>query len=103
MAKIDFGTDALVTGGSKRGIERIASLCLLALAFLLPVFFIPGLSFPFQFSKALLLSVLILAVFCIWVVARLKDGQFVIPSSPILVALAVVVGLFALSGLLSGS
>lgn len=101
----DFNLGASVSGGEgrRKGMERVGSLCLLALAFLLPVFFIPALSFPFQFSKALLLSVLVLATFCIWVVARLKDGQFVIPSSPMVIALAVVVCLFALSGLLSGS
>jgi tetratricopeptide (TPR) repeat protein/O-antigen ligase len=103
MTSIDFGTEVIRGGEQRRGIERLASLCLLALAFLLPVFFIPVASFPFQFSKALLVSVLVLAAFCVWVVTRLKDGQFVIPSSPILIALAVVVGLFALSSLFSGS
>ena len=105
MAKFDFGTDSMQEGCAKpkKGIEKIASQCILALAFLLPIFFMPAISFPFQFSKALLLSLLVLAAFCIWVIARLKDGQFMIPSSPMLIALSVVVGIFALSGLLSGS
>lgn len=87
----------------RQGIERFAALCLFALAFLLPVFFMPVFSFPFQFSKALLLSLLVLVALCVWLIARLKDGQFFLPSSPLMIALGVVVGVFALSGLLSGS
>jgi len=89
--------------GRKWGIERLASLLLLGLAFLLPVFFIPAISFPFQFGKALLLSVVVIVVFALWIIARLKDGEFVIPNSPILFSLGVVVALSVLSGLLSGS
>ena len=100
MAHIDFGTSAHAEG--RRGLERIGSFCLLALAFFLPVFFVPALSFPFQFSKALLLSLFVLVIFSLWVVARLKDGEFVIPSSPLYIALGVIVGLFILSGLSSG-
>ena len=100
----DFNLGSSASGdGRKRGIERFASLLLLTLAFLLPVFFMPAISFPFQFSKALLLSVIVIAAFAIWIVARLKDGEFVIPNSPILFSLGVVVALSALSGLLSGS
>ena len=99
MAHIDFGTSAHAEG--RRGLERIGSFCLLALAFFLPVFFVPALSFPFQFSKALLLSLFVLVIFSLWVVARLKDGEFVIPSSPLYIALGVIVGLFILSGLSS--
>ena len=101
MAHIDFGTSAHAEG--RRGLERIGSFCLLALAFFLPVFFVPALSFPFQFSKALLLSLFVLVIFSLWVVARLKDGEFVIPSSPLYIALGVIVGLVILSGLSSGS
>lgn len=92
-----------MTGGRRRGVERYASLSLLALTFLLPIFFIPAVSFPFQFSKALLLSGLVLIAFCLWLIARLKDGQFVIPTSPILLALGALLGIFTLSSLSSGS
>ncbi len=104
MENFDLGAN--LAGGKvekQKGIERIASIFLLTLTFLLPLFFVPGVSFPLQFSKVVLLSVLVLAVFCIWVVARLKDGKFVIPTSPILIALSVVVGLFVVSSLFSGS
>jgi len=100
----DFNLGGVVgSEGRKRGIERFASLLVLALAFLLPVFFIPSVAFSFQFSKALLLSVVVLAAFVIWVVARLKDGAFVIPNSPLIMSLGAIVVLSTLSSLLSGS
>ncbi len=87
----------------KQGMERIASWCMFALIFLLPLFFVPALSFPVQFSKALLLSILAIAAFCVWVAARLKDGRFTLPGSSMLIALAAVVGVFVFSGLFSQS
>jgi len=101
MATIDFNMRS--AGAGRGGLERIASLCILALAFLLPAFFVPAISFPFQFSKAILLSILVLVVFALWIVARLKDGEFIIPNSPIFAGLGAVVGLFVLSGFASGS
>ncbi len=104
MTKPDVGGDVAVGVASKgRGIERFAAMCFFALAFLLPIFFVPELLFPLQFSKALLLSALVLVAFCLWVVARLKDGRFVIPFPLLFFTLFVIVGLFALSSLLSAS
>ncbi len=102
MPDSNFGAGTAGSGVA-RGIERIASLLFVALAFLLPIFFVPSASFPFQFSKALLLALVVTAVFAIWIIARLKDGKFVVPNSPILASLGLVVALSALSGLFSGS
>ena len=104
MTNSDVAAD-YATGGTRgwRGLERISSLCLLALTFIVPIFFVPALSFPSQFSKALLLYIIVLAAFSLWVAARLKDGRFFIPTSPVPAALFAVVGIFALSGLFSGS
>ncbi|MDO8620643.1 MAG: tetratricopeptide repeat protein [bacterium] len=85
------------------GAERIASLCLLAIVFLLPIFFVPSVSYPFQFSKIVLVSGLALVAFALWLIGRLKDGRFVFPGSPMLVVLFVIAGLFALSSLFSGT
>ncbi len=106
MSYLDAATGGEATShheARRQGIERWATRCLFALAFLLPVFFVPVFSFPFQFSKALLLSLLVLVALCLWLIARLKDGQFFLPSSPLTIALWVVVGVFGLSGLFSGS
>ncbi len=37
----------------------------------------------------------------LWLSARLRDGKFIVPSSPMLLAMAIFVGLFALSSLFS--
>jgi len=82
--------------------DQAATFFLLATLFLLPIFFIPSISFSFLFSKALVLSILTLVSLVLWLIARLRDGTFIIPSSPMLLALALFAGLFALSSLFSG-
>lgn len=62
-------------------LDKIASGILIALAFLLPVFFIPSLSVPFQLMKVFILAIGILAAFLLWVVARLKDGVITLPKT----------------------
>lgn len=84
-------------------LERVAARLLLLLVFFLPVFFIPSLVFPFQGGKALFLSLFVLAAFSLWVIARLRDGEFELPQSPLFLSLAAVVALFILSGFFSGS
>ncbi len=85
-----------------RGTDRASTFFLLAILFLLPIFFIPSISFSFVFTKATILSLLTLVSLALWLVARLWDGRFIIPSSPMLLALALFAGLFALSSLFSG-
>ncbi len=82
--------------------DQAATFFLLTTLFLLPIFFIPSLSFSFVFSKATVLYLLTLASFALWLVTRLRDGKFVIPSSPMLFTLVLFVGLFTLSSLFSG-
>ena len=96
-------SEGIAKTGKRAWIEWLASSCIIALAFLLPVFFVPDMSFPLQFSKSIILYIVVLVVFSLWIIARLKDGEFVIPSSTILLALGAIVGLSALSGLFSGS
>lgn len=91
------------TGRERTGLERFAGLVLLVCTFLLPIFFIPSVSFPFQQAKAVLLSVSVLLAFCVWVIARLKDSRFVIPQTLMLFSLGFFVVLAALSSLLSGA
>ncbi len=103
----NIGFNAPGTGepvAEKRGgLERVSRVLVLAIALLLPIFFIPSVYVPFQFSKSLLVSGIVLVAFCLWVVARLKDGQFALPQSPLLLSLGSVVGLFVISSLFSGS
>lgn len=84
-------------------LENIAFIILLALPFLLPLFFIPSAVFPLQFSKTLLLSLLVFLAFACWLLARLKDGRFVFPAATITLASLAVVAVTAVSGLFSGA
>ncbi len=84
-------------------LERIAGRILVLLVFFLPLFFIPSAVFPFQGGKTLFVSLAVIAVFSLFVIARLKDGEFELPQSPLLIALGVLVALSALSGFFSGS
>ena len=84
-------------------LENITFVILLVVPFLLPLFFIPSNSFPVPFSKMILLSLAVIIALGCWVVARLKDGQFVLPSRSWLLAGAGVVGVAIVSALFSGS
>lgn len=90
-------------GNERTGLERFAGLVLLVCIFLLPIFFIPSVSFPFSQAKAVLFSVSVLLAFSAWVIARLKDSRFVIPRTLMLFSLGAFAVLAALSSLLSGT
>lgn len=84
-------------------LERLSRTLLLVLVFLLPVFFIPSVTFPFAGGKALLLFLVTLGAFALFLIARLKDGLFALPRTLMTPALGIAVAVFALSGVLSGS
>lgn len=84
-------------------LERLARNLLLMLVLLLPVFFIPSIAFPFAGAKALLLSLSVLVAFSLFLIARLKDGLFVLPETPLPFTLGIIAVLFAFSGFSSGS
>ena len=71
-------------------LDAIASWILIVLAFLLPVFFIPSLSVPFQLMKMLVLSVGVLVAFLLWIIARLKDGVITLPKTWILLSAVLI-------------
>lgn len=84
-------------------IDKIALLFLLSIPLVLPLFFIPSPSFPFQFSKMILLSFLVFAVFGLWTVFRLKDGRFIFPATKIFFAGLLVLVVSLASALFSDS
>ncbi len=71
-------------------LDKIAYGILIALAFLLPVFFIPSLSVTFQLMKMFLLAISVLVAFLLWVVARLKDGVITLPKTWLLVFASLI-------------
>lgn len=76
---------------------------IIALAFLLPFFFIPSASFPLQFSKSLILFVISWLAFIFWIVDSLKKGVIVLPKSYILLSALSIALFYLLSGLFSVS
>lgn len=97
-----------VLGGARAAnLETIAFLVLAAMAFLLPVFFLPSLSAPFQFTKTLIIFIGTLLALATLIVARLREGVISLPISLVvlggwLLAFAYVLsGLFASENLLS--
>ena len=91
------------TAGQEGILPALSAWGVIALAFLLPFFFIPSASFPPQFSKSLLLFLVSWLAFIFWIVDSLKKGVIILPKSYIfLSALAVVLSYFV-SGLFSVS
>lgn len=103
-ATIELNESGKDSGATPVGwLENIAFIILLSVLFLLPIFFIPSASFPFQFSKMFLLSLFVLVPFACWILARLKDGKFVLPATVIIIAAAGTLLAAMISGLFSGA
>ena len=89
--------------GTPGRLERVASRLLMGLVFLLPVFFIPALSFPVAGSKETLFFLVLLFAFALLAISRLKSGTLSFPFSPTLVALSALALAFLLSALFSSA
>lgn len=100
---IEFNNPEQSSDSGRAGfLENATFVILLAVPFLLPIFFVPLVSVPFQFSKALLLALIVLVTFGLWTIARLKDGQFIFPKTPLLLTSAGILVVTLLSALFSG-
>lgn len=64
--------------------ERVPYWLLLLLAFLLPIFFIPGGAVALEFSKIVLLELVVLVAMLIWALHALKEGNIEVPKSVLL-------------------
>jgi tetratricopeptide (TPR) repeat protein len=80
-------------------IDRSVLYLLLPLITLIPAFFIPNVML--EVSKSVLISTLVALTFFLWLVARMKDGRFVIPKSILLLSAAAIPVAFLLSGVFS--
>lgn len=69
------------SGASHGSASPIASLLLVALGFLLPVFLIPSVDFPFQFSKTMLALVFAIALYFLFSLSTFKKAGFSIALS----------------------
>jgi tetratricopeptide (TPR) repeat protein len=84
-------------------IENVTRFVLLVLAFLLPIFFIPGQTFPLQAGKLTLISVGVILSFILWIVSRLRAGNFKLPKHLIFYSAGAILLFGLISTLFSGS
>ncbi len=80
-------------------LDKVAFAILVALVFLLPVFFIPSLSVPFQLMKMIMLVVGVLVTFLLWLVARIKEGVISFPRTFVLLFAVLIPISFFVSAL----
>jgi len=97
-----------IIGERGGGVESAAFLVLLLAIFLLPIFFLPTLAAPFQFTKTFVLLEGVLVALLLLVVAKLKEGMLSIPAnmtvaSAWLIVIAYLLSALFASGSLSGS
>lgn len=84
-------------------LQKITTGVILVGLFLLPVAFIPSISFPFQFTKSILFDMTVLVAFILYVVARLKEGKIRIQETYFAGAGFIVVLVAFLASLFSGN
>ena len=101
--KIQLNESGLGKGTFDGILDRVAYWFLLSLSLILPLFFVPSASFPFQFSKMILVSFLVFGAFGLWTISRLKDGRFIFPATKIFFAGLLVLVVSLASALFSDS
>jgi len=65
-------------------LDTYAFWVILGTLFLLPVFFFPSLSLPFQFTKTAIVFCGVLIAFVLFLISRLKEGRLSVPFNNIL-------------------
>jgi tetratricopeptide (TPR) repeat protein len=74
---------------------------ILGLSFLLPLFFVPGQVITPEFSKMILLEVVVLFGVFAWSAARLRDGKVTVPKSILLLVSFLLVVQFVVAAIVS--
>lgn len=84
-------------------LEKIASITLGTIAFLLPFFFIPSLSFGLALSKGILLTLVTLLALALYFLSVIKKGELDIPANKIILSTILLPVVFLLSALVKGA
>ena len=82
---------------------KLAQWCLLALAFLLPVWFLPNTIAPVEYNKVLMVSILTFLAFIFYLAHAIKVGSIRIPYHRIFVLLAALLFSWLVSALVANS
>jgi tetratricopeptide (TPR) repeat protein len=99
MEKINIQLEDTVRGKSL--LERLPSVIITALVFLLPVFFISSPYLSFAYSKVIILALALFLLIFLWIVSSFKDGNLLIPTNWLTVSLFLIPIVFLISALLS--
>lgn len=81
--------------------ERMLLWLLLGVSFLLPIFFVPGQIITPEFSKMILLEIVVLLGVFAWSAARLRDGVVEVPKSLLLLVSFLLVLQFVIAAIVS--
>ena len=81
--------------------DKVLEWLLLTVAFLVPVFFIPGTVVAPEFAKMILLEIVVLFGIIAWSMGRLRDGRVTVPKSLLLGVSLLLVVQFIVSAVVS--
>ncbi|HJN62685.1 MAG TPA: tetratricopeptide repeat protein [Candidatus Paceibacterota bacterium] len=84
-------------------IENLSFYVILILSFLLPIFLVPSIIFPFQLGKIFLVGVGVILAFTLWIIAQLRAGSLELPRSFVFYLAGLVLILGFISTLFSGA
>jgi len=79
--------------------DKVGGFVIIALGFLLPIFFIPSLVVPLESGKMILLSVGTCLAFLAFIISVIKKGQLDLPKHKMLWAVIVIPVIFLLSSM----
>ncbi len=82
-------------------LNRLSFFSFISTIILLPIFFIPGTTVSLDIAKGFIIVLGVSLSFLFWLIARLVDGVFTIPRTPLITSLLALVGVFFISGLFS--
>ncbi len=91
----------ITTKKPKKTLDATIPYLIMLLAFSIPLLFLNFINIPLIIGKGSVLFISILVIFVLWLVARLKDGKFVVPQSSILIAGVVLPIVFLVSAIFS--
>lgn len=105
MEEIFNGTDhegiEMKPAKRSRNFSKTPNFVLLALVFLLPIFFVPSSIFPFQFGKTVIFSIATIIIFSMWLLESLSKRRIRVPLGLIFYSSIAVLVFSLLSSLLS--
>lgn len=84
-------------------LEKASIFLLLAGAFLLPNFFIPGGAISVDFGKTSFLVIFVALSFILWLAGNIRRGEISIPSNPIIISIFAILAFSVASALVSPS